>query len=823
MRPLSRSRVASRGLAAAFVLGVVGLTATDAAAPAAAQPIAVDPPSKRGTSLKTKFGIEAGRLMLTSRDPSERAAGVERLGTSENPQAIDALIDALDKLEKAEMLEARLMAVRVLRDHVDRAEVRDFLVKELMTTTQSTRSATLGTILRSSAALALARWGDDRCVDALFGAIASRGPAVEAAKQALLAYPPRSLDVVFFAPDDAAEEAEDEDEADLRDVIDKKPASKGKDESKPDTKKPAKKDDPKKDDAKKDADPTTYPAPKGKKLRTLHANVVEFFGDLGDLRAVPVLRFIARGSSASRPIAGLALAKFGDDTSFGDARRWAKLDDAKLAEAGGRILVLLDDWSEEKPAEGAKPQAKPAPPKTKGAAAAPPAIVVNGPPAVKAAARLLSSTATRRAGFQLILDARSPANFAPLTDALGTIAHEAGDDRSLAILALARIGGAAKLVPMLEEDGLDRVAAFALATLPGADASDALAKAIAGAKTPAKKRLAVRAGVVRAVALGATVAGLEDAIAALEKSKDAADQDTGAFGRVALGGDIAAILGKTPTDPVLAGAARAAALRGSEALQAFVPFLKGAADGQEPTDQHVAAGIALLLPEGRKATPQQTLLAWAEGGGALAPLAALALPMHDDDAIRPRIKTLLLEGTDPVVRAHVALGLADDPEPSSVSLLAEAYLVETHPVARRAIIRAIAARTESQRTRILAWAADLDPDETNRSVARAGLNGVSPTTSTGLDLTLSWTTVSTTDGAPRALPARFLRGDDFAVPVMTAPDGDLVVPAPPFGSSALTVYPKPVEDVEAPAPPAEPPAATSPASTAPAVPDGAPK
>lgn len=791
-----------------------------------AQPIATEP-ARAATSLKTRFGIEGGRLMLSSRDPSERAAGVERLGTSENPQAIDALIDALDRLEKAEMLEARLMAVRVLRDHVDRAEVRDFLVKELMATTQSTRAATLGTLLRASAALALARWGDAPCVDALFDAIASRGPAVEAAKAALLAYPPRSLDVVFFTPDTSIEDVEPEEE-DLRDVVDKKSSPKKAD---PPNSKDAPKSRPKKEEA---ADPKGAEAssggvvaPKGMKLRTLHANVVEFLGDLGDLRAVPVLRSIARGESATRPAAGLALAKFGDDTSFGDARRWAQSDDVKLAETGARILVSLDDWSEEKPGEGAA-EKKPPPklvPKNKAASAAP-VITVKGPPAVKAVARLLSSSATRRAGFQLILDARSPSHFAPLVEALGAIAHEpTGDDRSLAVLALGRVQGASAIVPLLDDAAIDRIAAFALATMPGDDATAALSKAIGGAKTPAKTRLVVRAGVVRAVALGSAPPGLEDALAALEKSKEAVDVDTVAFARVALGADVGSLLGKAPSAPLLAGAARAAPLRGRDALLALVPFLAGADDGQAPTDQHVAAGIALLLPEGRAAAPQQTLLAWAEGGGALAPLAALALPSHDDDAIRPRIKTLLLEGTDPLVRAHVAFGLADDPEPSSVSLLSEAYLVETNPVVRRAIVRAIAARAESQRTRILAWAADLDPDEANRSIAKLALNGVVPKASDGLGLTISWTTVTTTDGTPRALPARILRGDDYAISVLTAPDGDLLVPVPPYGTSALTVYASPVEDAapDAAGKSAPPEKATPPDKATAPSPEGKPK
>src|SRR5207237_10317111 len=116
------------------------------------------------------------------------------------------------------------------------------------------------------------------------------------------------------------------------------------------------------------------------------------------------------------------------------------------------------------------------------------------------------------------------------------------------------------------------------------------------------------------------------------------------------------------------------------------------------------------------------LATWAESGGPLAPLAARALPTRDDEALRGRLKRLL-EGSDPVVRAHLALGLGRDPEPSAVSLLTNAYRFEEDPQVRRAIIRALSLRTEVQRAAVLTLARDLDPDDDVRALARSALDG----------------------------------------------------------------------------------------------------
>jgi HEAT repeat protein len=203
----------------------------------------------------------------------------------------------------------------------------------------------------------------------------------------------------------------------------------------------------------------------------------------------------------------------------------------------------------------------------------------------------------------------------------------------------------------------------------------------------------------------------------------------------------------------------------------------------------VAAAVALLaMPDGGP-IPTSLLAAWAEQGGPLSPLAARALPSRDDEVLRGTIKRLLA-GSDPVVRAHVALGLARDPEASAVSLLAGAYRFEENASVRRAIVRALSRRREAQREKTLVWARDLDPDEGVRALARAALAGrVLDDPRPPARGEIVWVTLSPND--PRAADmasgrtARLVRSDGLSVPVVADPDGVLLVPGLPAGESSL--------------------------------------
>lgn len=129
-----------------------------------------------------------------------------------------------------------------------------------------------------------------------------------------------------------------------------------------------------------------------------------------------------------------------------------------------------------------------------------------------------------------------------------------------------------------------------------------------------------------------------------------------------------------------------------------------------PNAATVAAAAALLSRPDGGDIPTSVLAAWAEGGGPVAPLAARALPTRDEEDLRARVKGLL-QGTDATIRAHAALGLGRDPEPSAVSLLTNAYAYEEDRSVRRALMRGLSCRHEPQRIATLTLASQLDPDD----------------------------------------------------------------------------------------------------------------
>jgi hypothetical protein len=217
------------------------------------------------------------------------------------------------------------------------------------------------------------------------------------------------------------------------------------------------------------------------------------------------------------------------------------------------------------------------------------------------------------------------------------------------------------------------------------------------------------------------------------------------------------------------------------------------ASEEAPSELGVAAGVALLGDPSGGAVATSRLAAWAESGGPLAPLAARALPMRDDDVTRDRIKRLL-GASDPVIRAHVALGLAWDREPDAVSLLTAAYRFEEDAAVRRAIVRALSRRKEIQRNATLSMARDLDADDDVRSLARSALRGRAlELVATPPAAKVAWVSiVANAEGAVpsvRSRAARIVRSDGLALPVLADPDGVLVVPALPMGTGSLLLAP----------------------------------
>jgi HEAT repeat protein len=491
-------------------------------------------------------------------------------------------------------------------------------------------------------------------------------------------------------------------------------------------------------------------------------------GELGDLRVVDRLRAMLRDADpAAQTAAAIALAHLGDEAALPVAREWLTKSEPRLRRAAAEVFTYL----------GAP----------------------EGPAAVAA---LFASEATRDDGLRLALLAPAPSLAGPLAEQLGAFTETA---KPRAIAALGRAGGPkaiAALTALLDRPSDATAAAHALAVMPDAGAREAIDQALVAAPKGDRRRLMIRAALVRAIERGDAPPRLREALLAASQSSDPLDRALAAFGRTAtravpIEDAIAAACPADRCDPALfAGVARGALAARPGDLDALLPRLTRDASAEGPSAVATAAAVALLAHPDGGALSTLTLAAWAEAGGPVAPLAARALPSRDHEAIRGRIRRLL-EGSDPVIRAHTALGLGRDPEASAVSLLTAAYRFEDDATVRRAIIRALSRRAEVQRTATLTLARDLDPDDEVRALARAAIEGrnLDPEAreASGLEAArpVAWIVVASNDGKAlgAARSARLTRSDGIAIPVVTDPDGVLLIPGLPAGAGSLRITP----------------------------------
>jgi cellulose synthase operon protein C len=712
-----------------------------------AEGAAVAPP----TTLLGRFGVPVAKRLLFTEDRSDRLRGIERLGALGTDEAIEALVNAVEVgTTLGRDPEARLLAVRSLAAHAHRPGVRGVLTRELSDPGKGKSAAltSLADLLRESAALALARsthrpGGDDEALAALIVAVRQGGLPAEAASRALKAFPPPSIDGILdgFGKSSGAGETAP---AKSRGKGGKKQGKKGSSGSKP-TGKPA--------DQKA---PPQKTAPR----KALAPPVIDLLGDLGDLRATARLRAeLKRKDQAGQIAAAIALAKLGDVTPAEVARGWIKRPDARLQRSATEVLVRLGT-----------------------------------PDAPRAIATLLASDATRAQGVRFALDAPTPALVKALEQALPKLFVE---DRPACVEAIGRAGGpsaTSKLIALLEDPDLRTPAAFALATSPGDGVSAAMATALAAAPTDAddgaKRRLLARAGIVRALTLDDPPDGLVETLERMLASKRPEDRGAAALGLVALGElDVPAVLAKGD-DASIRGAAAGSIAQGPGALESWSPALSSS---DAPTPTQTAAGVALLSDEALSSLPTSWLLRRAEEGGALSPLAARALAIRDDEPLRPQIARLL-GGTDPVVRAHVALGLGQSHEPDAVSVLAAAYRFEPDAAVRRAVVRGLSARSEVQRLHTLRLARDLDPDSTVRSLARAALAGRRFDAVPAMaGRYVGWIELVPNEASASPLTsdraALVVRGDGVGIPVVASDDGVLLVPGLGLGAGSVRLAP----------------------------------
>lgn len=726
-----------------------------------------------GTPLSSLLGLTVARNLVYSPDPNERLRAVDRLASLGSPEAIEALLEATESGSPlGRDPTARLAVVRALAPFADRREVRSFLIREMMDA-GARRDVTSSTaaLVRSTAALALARKGDDNAIKALTTAGALRGPAGDAARAAMVAVPPAVIDMILFEPlpedidageDDEVLKARREDGASktkgrddvIEDVEPPKVAGKGKVEA-----------DHEGRGKRRDAGAALRP--KARTLRPLNAPVIHFLGDLGDVRAIRALREeLDRSDRPTRAAAALALAKIGDASVASVARSWLDEKDARFALAGADVLVALGD--------------------------------AGAPAAVK---RMLDKEAVRSQAVRLAYELASPETVEPLAKLIPTLD---APDQIRAVMALGRAGACPKLVAWIGDARLGPAAVTALAMCPAESASAEIEKGL-GSKAPDRRRAFVRVAVLRALALADEPSSLRASLDDLSVSKDPSDVELASVGRVALGAAsmnevLAEAKGKSDALAlaIVAGAARGGLARNTDELAPLAKELEDA-DPEALTERQIAAGVALLSTKAADSLSFLKLLQLAESGGALASLAARALPRRADESMKGRLLALL-SGTDPSVRVGVAQGLAESPHKAAVSWLANAYVREDDVHVRRALVASLVRRSELQRTRPLELARDLDPDPEVRALAAAGLSA-SPSLSGGgprtipasvelggLDPSLvAYFAVAGSDGSASARAVRAVLPSGIALPMVTAADGALLTPGIPFGKASLEI------------------------------------
>lgn len=648
-------------------------------------------------------GVDVARTLLQSGDAEERARGVERLGAIGTDRAFFVLLEALETGLVRDAA-SRLAAVRALSARASDASVREYLTRELLTPTAGRKELAEMQIVRATAALALAKLGTPAALEILANAVNQRGPAGAAATDALLAYPPSTLDPFLFEIDkrsgeeeeEPAIEADDEEEVSIRALLRPEPTKppakspkrvKRATETAPEA--PGRKGAGEKSGDAKSSDKTSEKTKK--KPRAMTLQMATFLGRLGDLRARPALKeAMDRKIVLLKAEAALALARLGDTSISSELVRWSDGKDPLLQRAGAEALVLLSDAA-----------------------------------AGRAVEKLVEKTDARV--FAIGLSERLPrARLEKIADALKKAidADELdGEVLSRAVFVTLRGRGPGAVRPWLKKPKLRDAVVVAM----GRDTSDELRGVVElglAETDPTMKTAFLEIGVYRAIVNGERSSRVTEACEARLASKKPDEAAFAAFALVAMRERSAEDLlgGKSLKElslPIVVGVARAAPIVGGEALASLAGLLAHA-DARDP--KTFAAGVGLLDDSGARVIPRGVLLELVEGGGALAPLAARALPQRDDGTIRTRVKGWL-DGPDAVVRAHVVLGLGVDDTPSNAALLVRSYRREVEPIVRRAAIRALSRHRAGGRERVLEDARDLDPDREVRSLARAAIAG----------------------------------------------------------------------------------------------------
>jgi len=469
--------------------------------------------------------------------------------------------------------------------------------------------------------------------------------------------------------------------------------------------------------------------------------------DLADQRGFDTLRNMVRvGTPDVRAAAAVALTRLGDFETVELSRHWlAPNEPSVLRVAAARILAIAH-------AEGHS----------------------------RAIAALLDDPSTAVVAIELALAAPDPALVPHLARLLKQ--RSAGHTEDL-VAAIGRAGGdlaVQVLEGLLDDDELGAAAAYALARLPGSVASRALGRALT---RPSTRRIAARAAAARAFLLDDAPSNLQRTLDLLLASKDPADRAAAATGLSILDPDRVQGFVSSGDEPVVRGAASCLLLAPTDTAAHVVERLLGDARG----DTQTALALALVVPGARDRATTATLIALIDSGGAGAPLAALALGERDRPAERALLDELLAS-SDPAIRANAALGLSSSKESDAAGRLEAAYRLETNATVRAAIVRALAARTEPSRARVLGIAAAFDPDADVRAAATVAPGAQADALAFGR--ALAWLpVVESGSGRPAEATLGIEVPGGLVLPAATAPDGMVVLSGLAPGPLALRVAP----------------------------------
>jgi HEAT repeat protein len=485
--------------------------------------------------------------------------------------------------------------------------------------------------------------------------------------------------------------------------------------------------------------------------------MVALAAELGDLRSLgAILGAVHTSDPALRAAAVAALGLSGDARALEVAREAAKDKDARVRVAGAEALVHL------------------------GAA-----------DAAQAVETLVADDATARDALRIAVDVRSEG----VTKAAAARAAAAADPelRALALVALGRQVSPAAVTALVTLAGDARLAGDAMDALARSPCPAAMT-AIEATALPATRRLAARAYFVRRAVRGERSKLGDALLAALAASGDGADRALGVEALVALRErPLAGALGDRDPRVRRAAAMASIALEDPGGANAEALTARLAVEPDETTRQVLAVGLLQGDPGGVVSTT--TLLDRAQAGGPDAPLAALALARRADEELTAKVDALLAS-RDPVMRAHVARGLAASRSPDAAGRLARAYTWEAVAEVRRALIEALAARPREEQAApslrdALELAAHLEPDRVTRAMAQGALAGRA-LRGHAPGREVAWLRVVPAEGAtlPRELTGALIDGRGAALPLVFDEDGYALVPGLLPGDTRLRLAPR---------------------------------